>query len=272
MCACGAAQRMRKCKPWHLLNSPAVALCAFGDGPINAHHTHYVHITNARCFKSIVHEGWSFNSGTNDIAICYLDQDSDFRPVVAASGTCMRASICCIHPCMQVCACVHACVCERACLQVRVGVSARVWCVRASRWRWHCAFAQGGDYIIGGGVRLRAAPLALASTTTTVRCGYAGDQQAACRKLSTPVLLPITTPRHARDGSPPPPVPPCPPPPARPRSLPPFWHTILLVFASAESLKLTGETELHVIGFGAQQEGGANSDILQVRPTGWRTG
>eukprot|EP00879_Flechtneria_rotunda_P004450 GHRR01004701.1.p1 GENE.GHRR01004701.1~~GHRR01004701.1.p1 ORF type:complete len:731 (+),score=198.19 GHRR01004701.1:818-3010(+) len=41
-----------------------------------------------RCKKSVVHSGWSFNTGLNDIALCFLPEASRFSPVnIAPDGT-----------------------------------------------------------------------------------------------------------------------------------------------------------------------------------------
>lgn len=39
-----------------------------------------------KCVKNVVNSGWSFNTGLNDIALCFLEGSSRFTPIKLADG------------------------------------------------------------------------------------------------------------------------------------------------------------------------------------------
>ncbi len=45
-------------------------------------------VISTRCVASVVHEGWSFSTGRNDIALCFLQTPvTSVKPVSLARGT-----------------------------------------------------------------------------------------------------------------------------------------------------------------------------------------
>lgn len=49
------------------------------------------------CSQSVVHERWSFASGQNDVALCFLSQAvADIDPIALAQGA--PATLCALWP------------------------------------------------------------------------------------------------------------------------------------------------------------------------------
>jgi hypothetical protein len=56
-----------------------ITLIACSNGPDSNY-------TTTRCQSSVVHPGWSFTTGYNDVSLCFLPVSAPQQPIALASG------------------------------------------------------------------------------------------------------------------------------------------------------------------------------------------